>query len=713
LAAVGPTVEKPAEKTAIKPEEKPGEKEFVECNKYPPGKRFRWGVRGEVSVGELVASLGEIGCQTILVGPEVAGRAGKVSLEVPDLLTAPEVYRLFYSALEVLGLTVEREGKVLKVVLAARGREVSRPLGSGEATPESDEFVTRLIRLAHARPEEVAPILSRLRSKEGEVSSYAPTDSLVVTDRAANVRRMEELITLLDVPRGASGDRLFTVSVHAQAASELAATIEKVLSASRRSAPEAKSQAPSTQPLADGVTALVPADAARLMVVVGSEAGFRRVLALAERIDPPAADDVSGQAHVVYLANTNAEEMAQTLQSVGLGGHAPAPSRPGGGKAAGALPLEGEVRIGADKVSNAIVVFASGADFRMVRDLITKLDVPRRQVYVEATILDVTVDRSRDVGISFHNGIGPSGNGTAGVIANESSGFNTLEVNAQTLGAALSGGGLLAGVLGSSINVAGMSLPSFGVILRALEESKDVSVISQPHLLTMDNDKAKISVGQSFPYQSSTLGSPGASTSLIATYNRQDVALTLELTPHLNDSDSVRLELSGEISDVPDGQSSVSPGGPITDKRTLQTAVVVRDGETVVLGGLEKDSISESIQKIPLLGDIPVLGRLFQTRAKQHTKQDLLIILTPYVIRGPEDLRRIYQRKEAERRELVERETAFADQAAFEAHVDYRRKRGLLVEIDASARAAEKDADALRQAEKSLKHPPEDGPLSE
>jgi general secretion pathway protein D len=213
---------------------------------------------------------------------------------------------------------------------------------------------------------------------------------------------------------------------------------------------------------------------------------------------------------------------------------------------------------------------------------------------------------------------------------------------------------------------------------------------------------------------------PGATLSSLAatattgvqqtTYQPREVQLKIELTPHLNDSAAIRLEINGEISDIPDGQAS-SPGGPTTNKRTITTAVVVHDGDCVVLGGLTKESDTESIEKIPFLGDIPLLGRLFQTRSKQRIKQDLLIVLTPYIIRGPEDLRRIEQRKEAERREFIERFTAFSDDK-FEAHVDYRRKAGLLAEIDRTARGAEVEAEAVRQAERALKPKPQGGVIA-
>lgn len=456
-------------------------------------------------------------------------------------------------------------------------------------------------------------------------------------------------------------------------------------------------------------------------MVVGSDDGFHRVAELARRIDPPYDEaGSSSQAHVIYLAHTNAEEMAQTLAALGLTGRGGAP-RPAGAApsttspspaappAAGSPPpLQGEVRIAADKVSNAIVVFAGASDFWMVRELVAKLDVPRRQVYVEATILDLSVDRTRQVGLTFHGGGNASG--ATGFVGAGSSGFNSILIDAKSAAAALGAGGLLAGVLGPSFRLLGQDVPSFGVLLQALEQTQDVDVISKPHLLTMDNTKASLLVGQSIPFQ--TASSQTQLAGLISTYTRQDVALKLDLTPHLNDSDSIRLELEGEISDVPSGQDVTRPSGPITNKRSIKTAIVVRDGDTVVLGGLQKDGESEAVEKIPILGDLPILGRLFQHRSHQRVKQDLLIVLTPWVIRGPEDLRRIFERKERERCEFVERMTAFRDQSAFEAHVDYRRKRGLLEEINLAARRAELDAAALRSAERALRKPPPDGPLA-
>jgi general secretion pathway protein D len=702
----------------------PGADAFLGCKKYPPEKKFKWSVRGEVGVGELAASLSEISCRPIVVATTIAQRGGKVVLEVPDLVSAADVYRLFYGALEAMGLTVDASGGTIKIVDAGRAREIATPeLGDGGAAangPADDRFVVRLVRPKHAGAAELAELLGKMKSKDGDVSVFGAA-SLVLIDRAVNVRRMEEVARALDI--GEEGARIYTLETHGQSPTELVAALEKILQAASHQAGAATGdRAKAAAAVIDGdVRALVPFDSARLVALVGTDAGWQRVQAIAERLDPQADDGAAARGHVLPLLHTNAEDMAQTLQSVGLGSRgAVAGARPGASGApspstAGSpLALSGDVRIGFDKASNALIVYANAVDFASVRDLVQRLDLPRRQVFVEAVVFDLSVDKSRTIGVSWHQGVA-SGNGDiTGFAAGSSSSLVTFD--AKSLAAAAAGGavggGLFAGVLGKSFQLFGQDIPSFGVALQALEHSKDANVISRPHLLTMDNVKASLSVGQVIPYPTQSLSAPTAATGLAlsTTYNRQTVALTLELTPHLNDSSSIRLEINGTIEDVADTAAS-SGGGPTTNQRKLQTAVVVQDGECVVLGGLTKDSDVEAIDKIPFLGDIPLLGRLFQTRAKRRIKQDLLIVLTPYIIRGPDDVRRIQQQKEDERREFLERYSAFGDDH-YEAKVDYRRKRGVLEEINVSAQAAARDAEALRAAERALKPRRPDGPIA-
>ncbi|HEY1585298.1 MAG TPA: type II secretion system secretin GspD [Polyangia bacterium] len=708
---------------APKPPATPGANAFLGCEKYPADKKFKWSVRGEVGVAELASSLGQISCRPIVVAAAIAQRGGKVVIEVPELVTAADVYRLFYGALEAMGLSVDTSGGAIKIVDAGRAKEIATP-ELGASVSSDDRYIVRLVHPKHAAPQELAELLAKLKSKDGDVSVFGQS-AVVVIDRAGNAKRMEELARALDV--GEAGARIFTLQTHGQSPTDLAASLEKILGAAthRAAAAAADPRAPAPKSAAIAgvdadVRALVPLDNAHLLAVIGSDAGFARVQAVAARIDPPADDGAASQGHVIYLANTNAEDVATTLQTIGLGGRSAA-ARPAGQTAqsgtpsasampGAALPLSGDVRIGADKTSNALVVFANSSDFLLVRDLVQKLDVQRRQVYVEAVILDLSVDKMRTLGLSWHQ---TASNGSTSGFAAASDG-NVVSFDASSIAAAASGGGLVAGVLGSSFNLFGKDIPSFGVILQALERTKDANIISRPHLLTMDNIKATLSVGQVIRYATQSLsnGTGGAATALFAqSYTPQDVALKLELTPHLNESSSIRLEINGEISDIPDGQAA-TPGGPTIDKRTITTAVVVQDGQTVVLGGLTRDTDTQTIEKIPFLGDIPLLGRLFQTRSKQRVKQDLLIVLTPYIIRGPEDVRRIEERREQERREFIERYSAFADEGQFDTHVDYRRKRGLLEEVNVTALAAEREADALRAAERALKPTRVDGAIA-
>jgi general secretion pathway protein D len=234
-----------------------------------------------------------------------------------------------------------------------------------------------------------------------------------------------------------------------------------------------------------------------------------------------------------------------------------------------------------------------------------------------------------------------------------------------------------------------------------------------PHILTTDNEKATIQVGQNLPFPGSLGGfpgfgaapgaagaTPGASFGFGTSVQRQDVALKLEITPHVNESDFVRLEIDNEISDV--ANPNFNGLGPSTSKRTVKSVVTVRDQQSIVLGGLIKDSVSETVNKVPFLGDIPILGYLFKQTSKTIVKQNLLLIITPYIIKDPNDLRRVFERKIRERKEFLERYSAFQDERDYEAEIDYHRKRGFLEEINQTAIEAEKEAAELRAAEEAM-----------
>jgi general secretion pathway protein D len=757
-----PTVAAPAE-PALPP--LPGEKEAMqECKKYPPNKKFRWELRGEVDLMAMLNAMAPMLCRPFIVPGNI--RQTKVTIIAPDTMTAPEAYRMFLSSLEAMGLTVQPQGKVLKIIESNRARESAIPLYDSETTPPTqDQYVTRMLRLEHAELNDVKQVLDRLRSKDGDITVYAPTNTLVITDLGTNIRRMEEVIGQLDVPMG--GEKIFVIKLHTVAATEMATLLQSVFSVTKGGATGAPSSGAKSrismgaapppggepggrapggrgEPGASGggdtsISQIIPDDPRNMLIVVATERAYQRVLALVKRIDQQAqlGDSVTDRVHVVALENANADDLAGTLGGLGAGvsrsgsagggaaggrpGGAPSPTPGGQGQRSGLF--EGDVRISSDKPTNSLVILASGRDYITVRDLIKKLDLPRRQVFVEATILEISVDKSRKIGVAWHGG-GTVGNGDQQSLlfggSEPSSDVNSLAFSPAALS------GLAAGLRGPAIPGAaqilglppGTSVPSFGVFVQLLQNNGDVNVVSMPHILTTDNEKATIQVGQNLPFPGSLGGFPslpgatgaaatGATFGLGTSVQRQDVALKLEITPHVNDSDFVRLEIDNELSDV--ANPNFNGLGPATSKRHIKSIVTIRDQQSIVLGGLIKDRVSEQVDKVPLLGDIPILGYLFKRTNKSILKQNLLIILTPYIIKDPSDLQRIFERKLRERREFMERYSAFQDEHDFEAEVDFHRKRGVLEEINRSALEAEQEAADIRNAENALRGRDTDG----
>lgn len=725
----------------------PGENEALrECHKYPANKKFKWELRGEVDLMALLNSISPMMCRPIIVPGSI--RQSKVTIIAPDTVTAPEVYRMFLSSLETMGLTVQPEGKVLKIIESNRARESAIPTYGGENNPPTqDQFVTRLLRLEHVSPDEVKVVLDRLKSRDGDITSYAPTNTLVITDLASNIRRMEDVVHQLDVPMG--GEKIWVIKLHTVSATDMASMLSSIFNVAKGggAAPAAGAKRPN---LAGGAAApgggppgsdlsvsqIIPDDRQNLLVVVSTENAYRRILALVKRLDQMnmrPGDTATDLVHVLRLANANADDIAGTIGGLGAsvsrgssggtsaGGRPSAPPPSGGGAAQGSKTglFEGDVRISSDKPTNSLVILASGRDYITVRDLIKQLDLPRMQVFVEATILEISVDKTRKLGVAWHGGTTLNTGNDQSLLFGGSE--PSQDVNSILFSpAALSG--LAAGLRGPAIPGAdkilglppGTSVPSFGVFVQALQNNGDVNVVSMPHVLTTDNEKATIQVGQNLPFPGSLGGFPtagvpgatgagalpGATFGFGTSVQRQDVALKLDITPHVNESDFVRLEIENELSDV--SNPNFNGLGPATSKRTLKSVVTVRDQQTIVLGGLIKDSVSETVNKVPLLGDIPILGYLFKSTSKTITKQNLLIILTPYIIKDPADLRRIFERKLRERREFMERYSAFRDERDYEAQVDYRRKRGLLEEVNLTAKEAEEEATELRNAEQAL-----------
>jgi len=396
----------------------------------------------------------------------------------------------------------------------------------------------------------------------------------------------------------------------------------------------------------------------------------------------------------LYLNHAKSEELSNTLnqliqqsnsrasnsksvknKSRGADGKNDSKARRLTGGKAGSLGgnFQGEVRITHDTPTNSLVITASRDDYLRLKRVVDQLDIPRKQVFVETVIMEVSDQTSKDNGVSWHGGGIASGDGGSASIIGARGSSSISPAGALLDGSLLAGLGL--GIFGEALNVAlpgidgGLEIPAFGVVLRFLQEDSSTNVLSAPNILTLDNEEAEIEIGEQVPfptggYLGGLAGAAGGAAGLgglggvpSISFTRQDVGIILRVTPQISESEWVTLDVYQEISEVKEGSSSdsISSGGPTTTKRSAETHVSVRSNQTVVIGGLMQEVETESESKVPILGDIPLIGALFRNKRKTKRKTNLLIFLTPHVIDSPSDLQEIYQVKMLQREEFMKR----------------------------------------------------------
>ena len=735
----------------------PGEKEFNQCRKLPAGKRIlKFNFKPDSEITDLIGWISTISCTQFLIsGQTLAGK--KVTVLSPQLITPEEAYRLFLGALESVGLTVEPMGRFLRIIETGRARFSNMPFyKDGEQIHGDKRYVTRLFRFEHLDSNDVLNgLYNQVRGEQGVGVAYQ--GSLIVTDQAMMIQRFEEIVRELDVASTIK-EKIWMVRVKNTSATEMAGRLAEIFSVqqmgmggSRRAGaggtvPPAPPPAPPGQganrpqvkrpDLASQltITKLIPDERSNQLIVVANEGAYEWLLTILKKLDVPIEGGGDGRFHIYYCANANCDELAATLAAVtgvsvvgggtsarrnartAVPGAAPPPVAAPTGGAGGPNQsppqlFEGDVRVTFDPATNSLVVYSSLKDFQSLRRVIDKLDAPRKQIYVEAMIMEVLLNKTRDVGVSYHGGL-PITQGVGGdkILLGGFNAGKTLQP--QAIAGDLMG---LAGALfGPALDSAAtrifgtnVDIPSFGAFVKILQSNNDVNVLSTPHLLITNNQEGEISVGQRLPFPGSfgggfggLPGQQGGAAGLGGLFpqvsvNREDVSLRMKLIPSVNEHNMIRLEVDVEVSDL------LAPNfnnlGPATSKRTAKTPVYCKDQQTVVIGGLMADRVSDTVQKVPILGDIPVLGFFFRQTKKEMQKSNIIIALTPYVIDDMDDLRRVAEKKLRERREFIDRYSAAEDQAKLEGNIDYRRKRGMLEEINRTAREIDDEESALRR----------------
>ena len=540
---------------------------------------------------------------------------------------------------------------------------------------------------------------------------------------------------LEDVDVGGVGDQIWIEPVHYGMASDIAARLDEVFDLKGGGA--AAGAKGGTPGAAGGgtlgsdlhVAKVLPDDRSNSLVIIATERAYLRILEFIKRLDVPMRTG-EGEIHVLLLQHADATELAKTLNEIVTGaaaatGRGGAPARKAAAKPGG-TPLaifESGVKVSADKATNSIVVTSSLRDFANLRVVIDKLDQPRRQVFIEAVIMDLTIDRENQLGVAFHLGDtanGPNTSTTSGqtLFYGGLNPFRSILLPSPTDSTPPApspfGHAAARRLLGSeNLLGTGFSIPAFGILLNALASTNDADILSTPHILATDNIPAEINVGQNIPLQTNAAASaaiPGVGrrgsdrrVGLLGAPRRARRLRRLRAPPLL----ATGHRHQGEDRPAPQRFRRGPPRGHRRDQRRDgpaaarharrrpllqahgQTQLVVKDQQSVVIGGLVRNRVARTDTKIPLLGDIPVLGALFRSRSTSLQKSNLILILTPYIIREQSDLRTVFERKMQERQEFLDHYFVFSDSSEYEPPKDYSRTTGLLEDIRASFAEAE------------------------
>jgi general secretion pathway protein D len=639
-------------------------------------------------LADLVAWAMSFTCKNFVYSSRVvAGRSLTVTVVAPSRMTPAEAWRLFLVALHGMNLTVVPKGKVLEIVELPQARRHAVPLVKPGAAAPSDEQVVRvLFRPARIPVDDLAAALKPLASADGEIVPLTRAGLLVVTDTGAHLARMRELADEID--QGGPDAGIYTLPILRARAADLAPLLRELLAGDPPAAPAAGKEVPATE--AAPLRILVE-ERSNTLVLLASRAGYERARALVERLDVDVEGGGAGGAHIVALRHGDAVKMAETLGALLSGAAAAAggsaPARPTGKPDPTAGAIEGQVRVTADAASNSLLVWAGARDFVAVREIVRQLDVPRAQVFIEAMIVEVTAGQTRDVGVAWHGGkISRRGDLWFGGLASDS--LNSVSFAKAAENGELGWSGFLGGVMGVPIpgveSLLGTSIPSFTVLFQALAENDHVDILSSPTLMTTDNIQATLEVGQNVAYKSGVKGVSATPGLALEDIKRDKVGLSLEVTPHVGAGGEVRLDLEITVQDI----IGADDLGPTWSERKVTNTVVVRDADTAVIGGLVGHKKRKETSKVPLLGDLPVLGHLFKSTHTEERKTNLVILLTPYVLADPLDRARAVDRVLARRSEVLgalER----LDAMHMRPHPDGTRLRGLVAEIDRKVREVE------------------------
>jgi general secretion pathway protein D len=575
-----------------------------------------------VDILEFIKYISELTGKNFIVDSNVKG---KITILSPTKITIKEAYKVFESVLEVNGFTIVESDAITKIVpmTEARSKDIETGLREESIDPE-DKVVTQLIPLKYANPEEIQKVLSGLISKNSLIVSYAPTGMLIITDVLSNVKRLLEIVDALDVE--GTNEVISLIPLEHAGAESMAKSLTSIF----------KTTATRTAKDASASIVIVSDTRTNSIITLASEVDTLRIKELIKLLDKEAPKG-EGDIHVYYLQNANAEELAKVLTAIPKekSTTTTAPS------AETTVVLSKDVQIIADKATNSIIVTANKEDYLVLEDIIQKLDIPRKMVYIEALIMEVSMTKKFELGVQWYGGkpAGELAGKDIGVFSSSNPSDTSIlpSVTVTTAGAAVVDlpTGFSLGVLGDTITIGGLTFPSIAAVVRAYATDSGVHILSTPQVIALDNEEAEITVANNIPYLTRLEASQTGGTTYSNYYNNyeyKDVGVTLAITPQINQERFVKLKIDQTVSQV---LSQDITGLPTTLKREAKTTVVIKDNQTIVIGGLIDETKNNTNYKVPLLGSIPILGNLFRSNTSSVDKKNLYIFITPHIIENP------------------------------------------------------------------------------
>jgi len=585
-----------------------------------------------VDIRVFIKFISDLTGKNFVVGDDVRGNVTVIS---PKSMGPDEAFAVFESVLEVNGFTIVPSGGVLKVVSSKSGRTMNTAQARGSAEA-GDRLVTQILTLKYVQAAEIKAVLAPMVSPDGLLAEYQTTDTLILIDYASNVRRLQDIVAQMDVPHA----RVTVFPLRHASAAKLAERLGKLWTG-RTGGKEGGGRGPS----------VVPDERTNSIAVMAGPEETAQIARVIRELDEPQRRD-QGNVKVYALQNANAEELAKVLNELAGRVAASAEKAEDGSQKARAT-AEG-VRIVPDKGTNSILVTASPEDMVFFDDLIVKLDVPRQQVYVEAVIMEVSTDRTLSYGVNWaaagkvNVGDSPDGGLVVGGYQPDGA-INSFVDDALTLPT-----GFSVGMVTFPVTIGDVTYSNIQALISASKVDNKVNIIATPQLMTLDNEEATIVVAENRPFLTSTQTGTNTLDRTVQQFEYKDVGTTLKVTPQINKGETVRLKIKQETSRV-DAQETAATGvlQPTTRKRSTETTVLVKNTQTIVISGLIGERASDGENKVPVLGDIPVLGWLFKRKSTASEKTNLLVFITPRISSAAGEINALYREKSGQMEQTV------------------------------------------------------------